>query len=252
MEGVSSPCFGTRAAGGAETTPSPIAFLSPFLLFSPTSVFTQLGSTAIGVKTAEGVVLAVEKRVTSPLLLPASIEKISEVDTHVAAAVSGLTADARTLVDHGRVQAQQHRFSYNEPMPVESVTQSLCDLALRFGEDDDEGGGGGGMARPFGVALLLAGWDPDAGPCLFQTDPSGTFVAYGARAIGSGAEGAQTALQEAYRPDLSLAEAEVVALATLKQVMEEKVTPTNVSLATVAPAYKLYTPDEVKAVIERL
>ena len=179
-------------------------------------------------KTAEGVVLAVEKRVTSPLLLPASIEKISEVDSHVAAAVSGLTADARTLVDHGRVQAQQHRFSYNEPMPVESVTQALCDLALRFGEDDDDGGGGGGMARPFGVALLLAGWDPDAGPCLFQTDPSGTYVSYGARAIGSGAEGAQTALQEAYRPDLTLAEAEVLALATLKQVMEEKVTPTNV------------------------
>ena len=119
-------------------------------------------------------------------------------------------------------------------MPVESVTQSLCDLALRFGEDDDDGGGGG-MARPFGVALLLAGWDPDSGPCLFQTDPSGTFVAYGARAIGSGAEGAQTALQEAYRPDLTLAEAEALALATLKQVMEEKVTPTNVSLPTVAP-----------------
>lgn len=36
---------------------------------------------------------------------------------------------------------QQHRFTYNEPMPVESTTQSLCDLALRFGEDSDEGGG---------------------------------------------------------------------------------------------------------------
>lgn len=35
---------------------------------------------------------------------------------------------------------QQHRFTYNEPMPVESCTQSLCDLALQFGEDDEEGG----------------------------------------------------------------------------------------------------------------
>ena len=25
-------------------------------------------------------------------------------------------------------------------MPVESCTQSLCDLALRFGEDDEDGG----------------------------------------------------------------------------------------------------------------
>ena len=38
------------------------------------------------------------------------------------------------------VIAQQHRFTYNEPMPVESCTQSLCDLALQFGEDDEEGG----------------------------------------------------------------------------------------------------------------
>jgi hypothetical protein len=44
-------------------------------------------------------------------------------------------------------------------------------------------------------------------------------------AIGSGSEGAQTALQEQYKEDLSLADAEVLALSTLKQVMEEKVRP---------------------------
>eukprot|EP00983_Pelagomonas_calceolata_P032882 1029673-Pelagomonas_calceolata.AAC.1 len=38
------------------------------------------------------------------------------------------------------LHVQQHRFTYNEAMPVESTTQSLCDLALRFGEDDEEGG----------------------------------------------------------------------------------------------------------------
>ena len=37
---------------------------------------------------------------------PSSIEKIAEVDTHIGAAMSGLTADARTLVDHARVEAQ--------------------------------------------------------------------------------------------------------------------------------------------------
>jgi hypothetical protein len=42
-------------------------------------------------------------------------------------------------------------------------------------------------------------------------------------AIGSGSEGAQSALQEHYKDDMSLADAEVLALQTLKQVMEEKV-----------------------------
>ena len=35
--------------------------------------------------------------------------------------------------------------------------------------------------------------------------------------------GAQTTLQEEYKPGMSLKEAEVLALSTLKQVMEEKV-----------------------------
>jgi len=43
----------------------------------------QLGSTAIGIQTPSGVVLAVEKRVTSPLIVPTSIEKIMEIDVHI-------------------------------------------------------------------------------------------------------------------------------------------------------------------------
>ncbi|GIL71587.1 hypothetical protein Vretimale_715 [Volvox reticuliferus] len=210
----------------------------------------KLGSTAIGICTKEGVVLAVEKRITSPLLEPSSIEKIMEIDEHMACAMSGLTADAKTLIDHARADTQQHRFSYNEPMPVESTTQSLCDLALRFGEDSDEGGG---MSRPFGVALLIAGWD-DHGPSLYHADPSGTYVKYSAMAIGSGSEGAQSTLQEALKgkPDMTLAEAEVLALSTLKQVMEEKVTATNVDVARVAPNYHLFTEEEIQALISRL
>jgi 20S proteasome subunit alpha 5 len=95
----------------------------------------QLGSTAIGVQTAEGVVLAVEKRLTSPLLESSSIEKIMEIDEHIGCAMSGLTADARTMIDHARVECQGHRFNYDEPMTVQACTQAICDLALRFGED---------------------------------------------------------------------------------------------------------------------
>ncbi|KAK9810678.1 hypothetical protein WJX73_009755 [Symbiochloris irregularis] len=211
----------------------------------------KLGSTAIGVKTKTGTVLAVEKRVTSPLLEPTSVEKVAEVDEHIGVAMSGLTADARTLIDHARAETQSHRFTYNEPMPVESCTQAVCDLSLRFGEDDDDGGSGGGMSRPFGVALLVAGWD-NGSAVLFHTDPSGTFYRCEAMAIGSGSEGAQTALKEGFRADLSLEEAEVLALSTLKQVMEEKVTSTNVDIASVAPSYHLYSPTEVQGVIGRL
>lgn len=207
----------------------------------------KLGSTAIGIATSEGVEMVVEKRLTSPLLEPWSIEKIMEVDEHIGCAMSGLVADAKMLVDHARAETQQHRFTYNEAMPMESVTQSLCDLALRFGEDSEEGG----LSRPFGVALLIAGWD-DHGPSLFHAEPSGMYTRYQAKAIGSGAEGAQTSLQEQFRKDMTLKEAEVAALSILKQVMEEKITSTNVDIARINPKYHLYSVAEVEEVIARL
>lgn len=177
---------------------------------------------------------------------PQSIEKVMEVDRHIGVAMSGLTSDARMLVDHARTECQNHTFTYDENMPVESLTQSISDLALQFGEGEEDT-----LGRPFGVALLLAGWD-ERGPQLFHTDPAGTFTKCSASAIGSGSEGAQTSLQENYRKDMSLREAEDLVLSTLKAVMEEKVSSTNVDIAEVAPSYHLFSESEVQAVIDRL
>jgi 20S proteasome subunit alpha 5 len=118
------------------------------------------------------VILGVEKRVTSTLLETSSVEKIVEIDRHIGCAMSGLQADARSMVEHARVESQNHAFNYNEPLRVESCTQAICDLALRFGEGAE--GEESIMSRPFGVALLIAGYDED-GPSLYviyQYDPT--------------------------------------------------------------------------------
>eukprot|EP01042_Synura_sphagnicola_P003603 gene3603-4484_t len=59
------------------------------------------------------------------------------------------------------------------------------------------------MSRPFGVALLVAGYDEN-GPQLYFSDPSGNYLQYKAKAIGAGSEGAQSTLQEKYREDMTL------------------------------------------------
>lgn len=140
-------------------------------------------------------ILGVEKRVTSTLLETSSVEKIVEIDRHIGCAMSGLQADARSMVEHARVESQNHAFHYNEPLRVESCTQAICDLALRFGEGAE--GEDAIMSRPFGVALLIAGYDED-GPQLYHAEPSGTFYRYDAKAIGSGSEGAQAELQNEF------------------------------------------------------
>ena len=66
----------------------------------------------------------------------------------------GLTADSKTLIDRARVESQNHWFTYDEKMQVESVAQAVSNLAIQFGDSDDDGGV---MSRPFGVAMLFAG-----------------------------------------------------------------------------------------------
>lgn len=212
----------------------------------------KLGSTAIGVATSEGVILGVEKRANSPLLEADSIEKILEVDRHIGCAMSGLTADARSMIEHARTAAVTHNLYYDEDISVESLTQSVCDLALRFGE------GAAGeerlMSRPFGVALLVAGYDKDDGYQLFHAEPSGTFYRYNAKAIGSGSEGAQSELQNEWHSSLTLKEAELLVLKILKQVMEEKLDENNAQLSSVTKeeGFKIYDDKKTAEIIKAL
>uniref|UniRef100_A0A0K8TSL0 Proteasome subunit alpha type n=1 Tax=Tabanus bromius TaxID=304241 RepID=A0A0K8TSL0_TABBR len=210
----------------------------------------KLGSTAIGICSPQGVVLAVEKRITSPLMEPTAVEKIVEVDRHIGCATSGLMADARTLIDRARVECQNHWFVYNEKMSIESCAQAVSSLAIQFGDSTDHGSA---MSRPFGVAILFAGIE-NGEPQLWHMDPSGTYIRYGAKAIGSGSEGAQQNLQDLYTPEITLNEAVDLALNTLKQVMEEKLNSTNVEVMTMTPdkLFRMFTKAEVEEIISKL
>lgn len=153
------------------------------------------GTTAVGVRAKNGVVLLVDKRIASHLVVPTSIEKIFTLDEHAGCASSGLVADARALVDRARVEAQMNRVTYEERIPVETLVKKICD----FKQSYTQFGGG----RPFGTALLIAGVD-DSGPHLFETDPSGALIEYKASAVGSGRPAAMDALEAGHKDNMTI------------------------------------------------
>lgn len=218
----------------------------------------KLGSTAIGIQTQEGVLLAVEKRVESKLMISSSMPKVFEIDKHAGAVYSGLQADGRTLVDFARVQAQNYWFTYDEPMPVKSLTRTVADHMMSFAGSDDEDDESDNrhkkMSRPFGVAILLAGVDEN-GPSLYVIDPSGTIVKYLAVAVGAGGESAMTVLHDRYAKSMTLREAEDLAAEILKQVMEAKIGPDNIEYALVSSKEKrwtVYDSKQLQSVIDRM
>ncbi|KAK6040714.1 peptidase, T1 family [Cooperia oncophora] len=145
---------------------------------------------------------------------------------------AGLIADSRTLVERAQIEAQNFWFTYNRKIRIEDVTQSVANLALQFGDDDVKASMSAHSDDR--VAMLFAGVDQD-GAKLFHLDPSGTFIDCKAKSIGAASDGAEQSLKEQYHDNMTLKEALKVALAILKQVMEEKLNSANVEVVVIKP-----------------
>jgi proteasome alpha subunit len=171
------------------------------------------GTTAAGIKAKDGVVLLVDKRITSRLIEAESIEKIFQIDSHIGVATSGLVADARSLVDRARVEAQINKVSYDENIGVEVLAKKICDHKQYYTQF--------GGVRPYGTALLIAGVD-DTRPRLFETDPSGALLEYKATAIGAGRNTFMEVFEAEYRGDLSIDEAISLGMTALYKSTEGK------------------------------
>jgi proteasome alpha subunit len=202
------------------------------------------GMTALGVKAVDGVVLAVEKKSTSPLVEGA--EKIKKIDDHVGVAFAGLFGDARVLIDQARIYAQTHRLVYGEPIPIEMLVKRICDIKQVYTQH--------GGVRPFGVAFLFAGIDRK-GVHLIQTDPGGTYLRCKARAIGAGAQRALDLFVKEYRDDIKIDEAVLLALKGLREAMEEGFSPENIELAKIdiyTKNFTIFTADQVRELISKI
>jgi proteasome endopeptidase complex, archaeal, alpha subunit len=204
------------------------------------------GTTAVGIKVREGVVLLVDKRVSSRLIEADSIEKIFQIDDHLGAATSGLVADARALVDRARVEAQINRVSYDEPICVEVLSKKICDHKQTFTQY--------GGTRPYGTSLLIAGVE-DHIPRLFETDPSGALLEYKATAIGAGRNAVIDTFETEYNEGMTLDDAIFLGVEALYKAADGKINPVTLEVgivSTVDQQFRKLTSDEVLEFAEKV
>lgn len=213
--------------------PSNMAYDRAITVFSPDGRLFQVeyareavkrGTTTVGVKFIDGAVLIVDKRVTSRLVEPTSIEKIFTIDNHIGCATSGLVADARALIDRARLDAQINEITYNEKIQVKTLVKRICDFKQTYTQY--------GGVRPFGTALLIAGVD-ESGPRLFSTDPSGALMEYKASSEGAGRAGAMAYFEEKYAEDMNLEDAVELGIKALHKGTEGKLNPGAIEIGIV-------------------
>lgn len=166
---------------------------------------------------------------------------------------AGMGPDYRVLVDKARkVSHTGYKRIYNEYPPTRILVQDVA----RVVQEATQSGG----VRPYGVSLLIAGWDegvepeseqatkgededPESrkptgktggilkgGPSLYQVDPSGSYYPWKATAIGKHATSAKTFLEKRYTEGLELEDAIHIALLTLKETIEGEMNADTIEL----------------------
>ena len=213
--------------------PSNEAYDRASTIFSPDGRLFQVeyareavkrGTTTVGLKYTDGVVLIVDKRISSSLIEPDSIEKIFQIDDHVGCATSGLVADARVLVERTRLDAQINEITYDEKIPIKTLVKHICDFKQAYTQY--------GGARPFGTTLLIAGVDAE-GPQLFATDPSGAFSEYKANSEGKGRNDAMAYFEEKYKENMTLEETIGMGIKAISKGSEGKLNPAAIEIAVI-------------------
>ena len=163
------------------------------------------GSTAVGVRGKNIVVLGIEKKSVPKLQDERTVRKICRIDDHVCMAFAGLTADARVIVNRARIECQSHRLQVEDPVTVEYITRYIATVKQRYTQSNGR--------RPFGLSALVVGFDYDGTPNLYQTDPSGTYHAWKANAIGRSSKTVRDFLEQNYSAEKVENDEETIKLA---------------------------------------
>ena len=123
------------------------------------------------------------------MLVAGSGRRVCAVDAHVGLTSSGLAPDARQLLARARDEARSYRTSFGEPAPPSVLADRLggfTHLTTLYSS-----------VRPFGAAVLLAGYDADSRAAqLYCVEPSGLALRHWGAALGKGARAAKTEIEK--------------------------------------------------------
>lgn len=170
-------------------------------------------------------------------------KKVIKVDDHMGVALAGLAPDARILSNYLRQQAMSSKMVFNRPLSVSKAVHSIADKA----QENTQSAGG----RPYGVGLLVAGFD-ESGPHLYEFLPSGSVLEYLGSAIGARSQAAKTYLERNFNEFPNATKEQLIqhALTALRDSLaqDKELTSANTTVAVVGANEKftIYDDDDVE------
>ncbi len=187
----------------------------------------KTGTTTIGVKCKEGVVLAADKRATAGhMIVDKRAEKLHQIDTHIAITIAGLVSDAQFLTKLARAEIQLKKVRTHAPVTVREAANLLASLSYA------------NIRRlsmiPGIVGFLVGGMDAE-GVHLYNIGIDGSVTEEeDYSSDGSGSVFAYGVLETLYRKDLSLDEGMKLAIKSLNAALQrDSATGNGIDIITI-------------------
>ncbi len=197
------------------------------------------GTTTVGIKATDGVVLCADMRASAGYFIANNnTMKIQKIDEHAGMTMAGGVADAQNITDILRYHANMHRIQKHESISIKSLTRLT---SLIFHQN---------RGYPFIADILVGGYD-NAGPALYNIDMFGSAEEKNYVTTGSGSPVAYGLLEEEYHDDLTVEEAKVIALRAVKAAIVRNIgTGDGINIAIIDKnGFRLLTKDQKKSII---
>lgn len=167
--------------------------------------------TAVGIKVRDGVVLASEKRVSyDGFVLSKQAKKVHPITNRSGVAFAGLMGDIGYLTRLLKLEAQYYELQHGREIRTRGLAKALSIILFSY------------KLFPMFTEVIVGGYD-DEGPALYVLDPVGSLLEERYTAVGSGTQIALGYIEPRYREDLSLGEAENMAIEAIRTVIERDV-----------------------------
>jgi proteasome beta subunit len=165
------------------------------------------GATVVGIKCTDGVVVATDTLISwGTLILSEKGVKAFKLTDTIVLASAGLTSDYQMLVNRLQAQIKLYELNQKKAITVKALSKMIANTLYSI------------RMTPLYVQTVVVGVD-SLGPQLYTLDMGGSLIPDEFTAAGSGTSTAYGVLEDMFNSELTVKEAEEIAIKAVKAAM---------------------------------
>ncbi len=200
------------------------------------------GTTTIGIKCSDGIVIASDRRASMATFIASKrAHKTIKISDRVVATISGSVADGQFLTNNLKAVAKLYELEFSKGMSVRALARRLALILWSY--------------RPMVlIAHIMVGGVDESGSHLFNVDPLGSLSEEDFIATGSGSPVAISVIEEEYDPKMTVEEGKRLVISAMLSALERDMATGNGIDVTVVDGRGVHvlSEEEVQSLIEKV